>query len=290
MSWRRVLLLVPLAACLALLPTAAARPAQHKMRTPAISLRLNYRQDNFLLKYRLNCDPVSGTLPRAKAACAAIHREPDMVLGTPEAPGVGNIPCPHPHWFLTITGTYRGRRAQTTFPRACGEASNAGELWLNYLPSFVHLQTLRVDRGLGPLRLGESAAFVSSLLGPPTERKGGLQVYNLHVVLQVHVGVPVIFAVGYGRSGHVNTLIYNGLPFIYGERQALPPLPGSRVARWPTIICGGRPARADHHPAAGRAMTIIWPSVDHPTDIVTRAAAAACAGALATEPAAVAQA
>jgi hypothetical protein len=268
-----------IAACLS--PVFADSHVTHTPR-PASTLSLAFNTRTFKLHYRLSCQPPSGTLSRPRAACAAIARVPAMLF--PPAQTGGPRSCPPPHWSLAVTGSYRGRRVDASFFSPCGEAAIGG-LWLAYLPSPQQLERVDVDRGLGPLHLGEPAASARDLLGPPTERKGSLDVYHLGVVASVHEGVPVIFAVGYGHLRRVTSLIYNGFPTIYQESLALPPGKSSPVRRWPTVVCGGRPGRADHKLIAGRPTTIIWSSTDHPTAIVTSTPFAACAGAAATAPA-----
>jgi hypothetical protein len=251
-------------------------------RQPATSLSITYDVRIFRLHYRLGCDPPSGTLPRAGGACAAIARTPTMVF---QQPLVENLPirkCPAHEWSIAVSGSYRGRPVDATFSSPCGEVE-IGRRWLSHLPSRDELTRVRVDRGLGPVDLGESAAAVRDRLGPPAERKAHMQVYHLGIEGTAHQELPVIFAVGYGRSNRVTSLIWNGFASIFGERLSLTPHRGSPVAHWHAAVCGGRAARSDHRLADGRPTTIIWSS-DHATVIVTSTPASACSGAAATAP------
>jgi hypothetical protein len=284
---RNLLLSVVLISGVVGLTASAAQgstPASHA----TISLKVAFTQrDGFgRLSYRLDCDPQSGTMPHLKAVCAAIARHPGMVPGGPrhvptsclESSSGPSIP-PLPASSVTVTGTDHGRQADgIVLP--CFKT-----LWLSFLPTALDLDRVRVDRGLGPLQLGQSASSVRQLLGQANEERQGLHIYRLGIE-QVTFGLPVIFAVGYGHSGRVTTLIYNTASLsLYGERPTVSPGSRSRRRGWLWVGCGGHHALADHRPVDGKATTIIRsPIASISTVIVSSMPDAACMAATRTAP------
>jgi hypothetical protein len=257
--------------------------------TPNVSLRIAFTSRPLTtLHYTLACEPTSGTMARADAACAAIAVDPNMVLGEPERPSESPRPlkaisCPAPSEIVEITGTFHGTPVHTTSTDTCSAAPIV-PLWTPFLPSRRYLRETRVDSGVEALQIGQTRASVRALLGPPTAHHRSADVYQTGAVLQVHLGVPVVLVVSYDAHHRVATLISNDLPAINGRWDVTRnPHPPSPLVDWRTARCAGRRSLADHPLAGHRVTTIVWPSADHPTVIVTSEPSAACRLARATE-------
>jgi hypothetical protein len=283
-------LLAALAVCAAalvlLLCAAPAGAMRSSARTPAVSLRLTYDTREYRLAYSLTCEPTGGTLPRAASACAAVSRNPAMVLGEPPPPP-GPLPlmsCPAPSANLTVEGTFHANGVSTMSGNTCG--GGVFFAWMPFLPSEEQLHRLRPNRGLGPLALGESGQGAAALLGPPTTILAGASLYRLGTVEEggpTTTEVPLIFVVDY-HAGRVSTLISNDRADIAGRWSltAHPPA-GSPLRRWRTVTCGGRPSLASRPLQQDLATSLVWPSAVLPTAIVTDEPARACRLAVATE-------
>jgi hypothetical protein len=277
----RIVPVVTLAACVVAhgsdaLAREAGRPAPHV--AVATSLQIAYSTPDFTLHYTLRCDPTSGTLARAAAACAAIAHDPIMVHGEPpQPPGMAVRSCPAPRETVEVAGTYNGAPAAADGADSCGGGKVLLD-WQPYLPSAKTLHEVLPDRGVGPLRLGEPRAAVRALLGAPSKTISGADVYvkeNRAIYAVTTSGkvagfVHEMFAVGYGRPGTVTTIVANWL--------AAGPLSHPR-----RVVCAGRHSLASHALDARGATTIRWPSGGNSTVIVTSASTAACHIARATE-------
>jgi len=256
---------------------------------PNVSLRIAFEGSAVTtLHYTLSCEPVSGTLARAADACAAMAANPNMVLGEPEPPSesprpLSAISCPAPNEVIEITGTFHGTAVDTTAADTCSAARTLS-LWTPFLPSQRYLRETRVDSGVEAVQIGQTRASVRALLGAPTVRDSSADVYKNGSALQVHLAVPVEFVVSYDARHRVATLISNDLPAINGRWDVTRnPHPPSPLVHWRTVRCAGRRSFADHALARNRVTTIVWPSADHPTAIVTSEPFAACRLARATE-------
>jgi hypothetical protein len=291
-SMRRAPIVVVALAVVALLAGTASGAASGS--APAgVALRLTLRTRVLALHYTLRCEPTSGSLARAAQACGAIAANPNMVLGEPEPPHEGPVPlaapvriaCPAPDETLELSGSFHGSPVTTTAADTCFGGRTLSR-WTPFLPTPVYLHEVRVDQGLEPLQLGQRQASAASLLGPPSTGVGAANVYRAlgGGVLQVHAGVPIIFAVAYDAHHRVATLIANDLPPV-DDRWDLTrnPHPPSPLTRWHRVTCAGRRSLADHELSENRATTIVWPSADHPTAIVTNEPRTACRLAAATE-------
>ena len=284
----RIVAIVTITACLvAQGSVAVARTGDQPPGSgaAATSLHIAYYTRDFKLHYTLRCDPASGTLPRAEAACAAIARAPIMVHGEPpEPPGTAIRSCPPPRETIQVTGTYEGAPATAYGDDTCG-AWHVLDDWQPFLPSAESLEVVRVNRGAGPLRLGEHRSTVRSLLGAPTKTISGADVYvNEGAALSVPANsgqisgmIREMFAVGYGRHGNVTTIISNWLVNTGPERSS--PL----LSHPHRVHCAGRTSAASRALDAPGPTTILWPSAGYTTVIVTRASGAACRLARASE-------
>jgi len=271
---------------------ARAAPAGHLAQaTPVTALEIVYSSNFFgaaRLHYRLTCNPAGGTLARAVAACAAIGREPWIIPGAAQPPhgvceSVRDGPVPSPSFSVTVKGEYRGSAVD---PEACFDERS----WLRLLPSRGQLTKVLIDRGLGPLRLGQSEASVHALLGEPEKTRHGLQIYAESGSVQQVTGapgVPAIFAVGFDRAGRVDTLLDNSFRLrVRGESATTTPRAGSRLRSWRSYGCAGLHVLANRRPVRGRAATMILPLASLiPTAVVSSDPQSACAAAAATAPA-----
>jgi hypothetical protein len=268
---------------------ASAAAALESSPSSTSSLKIVYRASDFgrtSLTFSLRCDPASGTLARVSAACAAIALNPGMIPGLPVSttPVHCSLPAdskpPPPAFSVAVTGTYSG---QPVVAEACFDE----EAWLPFLPTAEELDQVSIDRGIGPVSLGEPAAAVRYLLGAPQRQSHGLQIYGSGLVEQGTLGVPTIFAIGYGPSGKVTTVIDNDLSLrVEGVSPTATPGAGSKLHKWPRLDCGGHHVLADRRPLSGRATTIIDPTVGSIlTVIVSSTPDAACVAAARTAPA-----
>lgn len=261
----------------------------HRLRRPvaaATSLQITYDTRSFRLHYTLRCDPPTGTLERAAAACAAIARHPIMVRGEPpELGGPAFRSCPLPRETVHVSGTYRGAPAAADGGAPCG-GRNVLEDWQPFLPSVKFLDAVRADRGAGPLQLGEARASVRSVLGTPSASGSGADVYVTEGTAidaqtpakQLRGLVREMLVVGYGGSGTVTTIISNWLAASALSVPSASPLHHPR-----TVLCAGRSGMASRPLDAPGATTILWPSAGNATVIITSASRTACRLARATE-------
>jgi hypothetical protein len=172
--------------------------------------------------YRLNCDPASGTLPDPGAACSAIAADPQLVLS---GPGIDHS-CPAFEPAIEVRGSYQGQQVDVGFSPCLSSPDNDAIIrWLALLPwrqqNLVRLDSVRLDRGLGPLRLGESASTARRLLGPPQTTLGNVEVYRLDWAAGFTASVRVVYGVGY-HAGRVVTLISNSIDLTITGRQVAP--------------------------------------------------------------------
>ena len=234
--------------------------------------------------YRLNCDPASGSLPDPAAACSAIAADPQLVLS---GPGVDHS-CPAFTPGIEVRGSYEGQQVDVGFSGCLSGQDDAISRWLALLPwrqqNLVRLDSLRLDHGLGPLHLGESASTARKLLGPPQTTLSNVDVYRLDWRAGFTASVRGVYGVGY-HAGRVVTLISNSIDLTITGRQvaSLAQPSGSRrglrarglLKNWLRIKCDGASALADHAPQS--ASTIIRRAVDHPIMIVSDMPTGACA-------------
>jgi hypothetical protein len=154
--------------------------------------------------------------------------------------------------------------------------------WLSLLPSSGTLDAVRLDRGLGPLTLGQSRSTVRGLLGSAPRVSGGLDVYRPGVAQGFRKTIPITLAVGYDQAGRVQTVVSNLIALTLGGHEIAPTAArGNGLAdllrSWTHIRCGGTAALADHPAVDDHPMTIIESSPDHPTVVISAAPPRACA-------------
>jgi len=252
--------------------------------TAAIALEIAYDngQGFGTETYRLNCDPVSGTLPDPAAACSAISNDPQLVLS---GPGTDHS-CPAFTPGVEVRGTYDGQQVDVGFSGCLSGQDDSIGRWIALLPS-QQQNRVRLDRGLGPLHLGEKASAVRTLFGPAQTTLSGVDVYRLDWAAGFSETIPAVYGVGY-HAGRVVTLISNSIDLtVYGQHRVavLTEPPGTHpglsargpLKAWLRIKCDGASALADHNPR--HATTIIRRAVDHPIVIVSTRPVRACAAA-----------
>jgi hypothetical protein len=252
--------------------------------TAAIALELVYDngQGFGTETFQLHCDPLSGTLPDPAAACSAIANDPQLVLS---GPGTDHS-CPAFTPGVDVRGTYNGQQVDVAFSGCLSGQDDSIGRWIALLGA-QQQNRVRLDRGLGPLSLGEKASVVHTLLGPAQTTLSGVEVYRLNWAAGFNETIPAVYGVGY-NAGRVVTLISNSIELtVYGQhRVALLTEPrGTRrglrahgpLNGWLRIKCDGVGALADH--ILRYATTIIRRAVDHPLVIVTSRPVRACAAA-----------
>lgn len=246
---------------------------------PAVSVRVTYTDPLGFgpLSYRVGCAPPNGTVPDPKAICEAIAAQPELVRSGPGR----DHSCP-PTPSVELRGTYRGKPIDVAFSACLGGQGDLIGRWLSLLPSSGTLDAVRLDRGLGPLTLGQSRSTVRGLLGSAPRVSGGLDVYRPGVAQGFRKTIPITLAVGYDQAGRVQTVVSNLIALTLGGHEIAPTAArGNGLADllrpWTHIRCGGTAALADHPAVDDHPMTIIESSPDHPTVVISAAPPRACA-------------
>ena len=83
-------------------------------------------------RYRLKCDPASGSVPRPAELCGLIRENEGLMLPAPEAPSqvcVGGVLTP----YIEIEGDFRGDAIHTVVSSCYGNVEGE-RLWLKLLP------------------------------------------------------------------------------------------------------------------------------------------------------------
>jgi hypothetical protein len=246
---------------------------------PAASLRITYTDPMGFgpMTYGVRCSPPTGTAPDPKAICAAIASRPALVLSGPGR----DHSCP-PTPSVDVHGMYGGKPVAVAFSECLGGQGDLISRWLSLLPGAAALDAVRVDRGLGPLTLGESRAAVQALLGPATQLSAGLDVYKSGAAEGFLKAIPVMLGVGYDHAGRVQTLASNLIALTLDGHEIASTaarangLPGL-LKSWTQVRCGRHAALTDHPVGDGAPTTIIESSPDHPTALISMVARNACA-------------
>jgi hypothetical protein len=246
---------------------------------PVAALRITYTDPIGFgpVTYGLRCSPPTGTAPDPKAICAAIASRPSLVLAGPGR----DHSCP-PTPSVGVQGTYGGKPVSVEFSACLGGQGDPISRWLALLPGSVTLDTVRLDRGLGPLTLGQTRAAVEALLGPAKQISAGIDVYQSGLVEGFVKGTLVTLRVGYDRAGRVETLATNLIALTLDGHEIASTAPrGNGLAglltSWTAVRCGRDAALADHSVDDGAPTTIIESSPDHPTVVISTVARNACA-------------
>jgi hypothetical protein len=116
-----------------------------------------------MLGYRLRCDPAGGTLPDPARACAAISADPALLHSVPGP----DHSCPPGGPSVSLSGTWGARVVHSSFSICTGGQEEDADRWSTLLPSGQALSKVRVDRGIGPVRVGERERQVVELLRGP---------------------------------------------------------------------------------------------------------------------------
>jgi hypothetical protein len=112
------------------------------------------------LGYSLRCDPAGGTLPHPARACAAIMADSALLYSVPGP----DHSCPAGGPSVSLRGTWGGREVRSSFSICTGGQEDEAARWSALLPSGGTLSTVRVDRGIGLVQLGERERRVVNLL------------------------------------------------------------------------------------------------------------------------------
>jgi hypothetical protein len=139
--------------------------------------------------YTLRCDPAEGTVSNPSAACATLREHPDVLQAHPGQ----DHSCPPSTPTYEIGGTFQGAAVAASFS-ACVTGQDDGlAIWERLVPDKVPVlhgrPTLKLDAGVGPLRLGQRVETVEhgaggQLLG---ETRVAYRLGN-HGVLYTHYG------------------------------------------------------------------------------------------------------
>jgi hypothetical protein len=245
---------------------------------PVASLQITYSDsmDFGPVTYGLRCAPPSVSAPDPEAVCAAIASQPALVLS---GPGQDHS-CP-PTPSVGVRGTYGGKPVSVAFSACIGGQGDLISRWLALLPGSATLDAVRLDRGLGPVTLGQSRAAVQALLGPAKHVSAGIDVYESGVAEGFLKATPVWLGVGYDRAGRVQTLASNLIALTLDGHEIASTAPrGNGLAgllkSWAQVRCGRDAALADHPVGDGVPTTIIESSPDHPTVVISTVARNAC--------------
>src|SRR4051812_29736218 len=108
-------------------------------------------------RYTLECDPSHGTVPNPSAACATLRANSDAL----EAQSGGAHSCPPGTPTYEIAGTSGGQAVAASFSPCSSSQDDGFAVWTRLVPYDVPVllgrPTLKVDAGVGPLRLGQRA-------------------------------------------------------------------------------------------------------------------------------------
>jgi hypothetical protein len=109
-----------------------------------------------------------------------------------------------------------------------------------------------VDRGIGPLTLGESKAATRLILGNGERGPGELTVFSGHYRAR-KVRLVSLYSVGYTRKGKIQTLIsiapelrVSGRYIERADPDASAPEDHPVLSRWRKGVCGGVTVRENH--------------------------------------------
>ncbi len=267
----------------------AAGPARRVTRIAgarAIDLRIIYSEPRGGFgseRYSLRCDPASGTLPHARAACVAIAKEPELVLA---GPGRSHS-CPAGLSDVTVRGDYLGRQMEVGFSACVSRPGDLLERWLSLLPATLQRQErVRLDRGFGLFSLGERRSVVLGLLLRPQEQFAGMSVYRPEVVEKDFQGsAPKVFGVRYDHAGRVVSLLsdWNMLTIDGRSISIQTPLDQSgligQLKGWVPVRCGGVSGLMDHPLSRHVPRTVVWMVGEQATVSISDAGVAICSAA-----------
>jgi hypothetical protein len=246
---------------------------------PVASLQVTYVDPMGFgpVTYALRCSPPSGSAPDPQAICAAIASQPSLVLS---GPGQDHS-CP-PTPSVDVQGTYGGKPVSVEFSACLAGQGDLISRWLDLLPASATLDAVRLDRGLGPLTLGQSRAAVQALLGPAKRVSAGIDVYESGLAEGFLKATPVMLGVGYDRAGRLETLASNLIALtLDGHEIASTASRGDGLVgvlkSWTEVRCGRYAAVADHPVDDGVLTTIIEFAPDHPTVVISTVARNPCA-------------
>jgi hypothetical protein len=207
--------------------------------------------------YELRCGPAGGTVPRPARICAAIARRPALLYSFPGP----DHSCPAGAPMVSIAGSWNGNPLHSTFSVCTGGQEQQAAEWAGLLPSTTALATVRLDRGIGLVSLGERAAAVLDLLRGPQRAPRPCS----HCTRSFGAG----FSVGYGggpaqRAGWTVsftasrvTLIETNLPLTIAGAPVSSGLASLRrlLSGWRLQACGATRALV-HNSPSGRTLIV----------------------------------
>jgi hypothetical protein len=264
----------------------SARSVTRMAGAHAINLRIIYSEPRGGFgteSYSLRCDPTSGTLPHAGAACAAIAKGPELVLAGPGR----DHSCPEGLSSVRVRGNYLGRHVDVGFSPCVSRPGNLLERWLSLLPAALRRQEhVRLDRGFGLFKLGERRSTVLGLLLRPQEQLAGMSVYRPEAVEDISRGsIPKVFGVRYNHAGRVVSLLsdWSGLTIHGVSLSTQTSLDQSELSRWLKgwipVRCGGVSGLIDHPLSRHVPRTVVWMAGEQATVSISDAGVAICSAA-----------
>jgi hypothetical protein len=265
----------------------SARRVSLRESTGSINLRIVYSEPRGGFgpeRYSLRCNPAAGTLPHAQAACAAIAKEPELVLAGPGR----NHSCPAGLPGIRIRGDYLGRHVDLGFSGCVSRPGDLSERWESLLPATLQKQErVRLDRGFGLFSLDQRRSAVLGLLFHPQEQLAGMSVYRPEVVEKDFQGsAPKVFGVRYDRAGRVvgllsdwNRLAINGYSISIQTPIDQSELIG-RLKGWVPVHCGKVRGLTDHPLRHHVPRTTVWMAGEQATVSISGPEVAICSAAI----------
>jgi hypothetical protein len=110
--------------------------------------------------FELSCGPPGGTVPHPARICDAILANPALLYSFPGP----DHSCPTGPPTVSIDGTWKHKRLQSTFSECTGGQEQQAADWAAMLPSESTEGAVHTDRGIGLVTLGETEHAVVELL------------------------------------------------------------------------------------------------------------------------------
>jgi hypothetical protein len=139
--------------------------------------------------YTLRCGPPGGTVPDPARLCAAIASDPALLYSFAGP----DHSCPFGEGKITLKGTWGGKPLASSFSVCTGGQEEQAGRWAALLPSIGSLSIVDVDRGIGPVKLGDREAAVVELLRGGDPAPSFCQACTRTF--------PAGFSIGYGARG-----------------------------------------------------------------------------------------
>jgi hypothetical protein len=208
---------------------------------PAVSLKISVENTRFgTQQYSLRCNPAGGNIPQPEAACIELSRTPELLV----SPMEGGSPCPDSA-AVRVVGVYAQRRIDARFTSSCQIPRRSDRLVTLWLSLFPDWRAVRLDRGVGPLSLGDERSDAETILGKGERGPGGLTIYRGRYRTRQGRRLQSLYATGVDRAGTIRTLVsvspeltLDGRYVEHAVPEAREPESRSILARWRRVRCG----------------------------------------------------